>query len=63
MIRLNPKFTEGHFNYAVALAKLQRYPEAAREFEETLKLDPSHASARALLDKTVQLSSRKPKQP
>lgn len=62
VIRLNPKFTEGHFNYAVALAKFQRYPEAAREFEETLKLDPNHGSARALLEKAVQLSSRVPKQ-
>jgi tetratricopeptide (TPR) repeat protein len=63
VIRLNPKFTEGHFNYAVALAKLQRYPEAVREFEETLKLDPNRASARALLDKALALSSRAPRQP
>jgi predicted RNA polymerase sigma factor len=44
------------------LAKLQRYSEAVTEFEETLKLEPNHTSARSLLNRARELSSGIPKQ-
>jgi tetratricopeptide (TPR) repeat protein len=59
-VRLRPTSIEAHFNYGVALAKVRRYGEAAQQFEATLKLQPSHPSARALLDRAVQLNSNHP---
>lgn len=40
-----PSYSEGHFYYAWTLYHLNRYLEAAREFDKALELDPRNAKA------------------
>jgi len=49
-IALNPRHPGAHKNYAVALERLERYPEAAREYQLAYQLfrDKSHPLAREL---------------
>jgi hypothetical protein len=39
------------------LAKLQHFDQAAQQFEQTLKLQPNHPSARSMLERARQLSA------
>ncbi|MCX7604869.1 MAG: tetratricopeptide repeat protein [Bryobacteraceae bacterium] len=48
-LRANPRLVEVHFNLAVALSQLKRFPEAARHFRDFLKSYPNEARARQLL--------------
>ncbi len=48
-LKLDPKLVQVHFNLAVALGQLKRYPEAARHFRAFLKSYPNEARARQLL--------------
>jgi len=48
-LRLAPRDPETHYRLGVLLMRMGRKEEAARSFEETLRLDPDHASARAAL--------------
>lgn len=48
-LKINPKLVEVHFNLAVALGQLKRYPDAARHFRAFLRSYPNEARARQLL--------------
>jgi len=41
VVHLNPDYAMGHLNLGVALMKEGRLEQAAREFHETLRLDPN----------------------
>jgi tetratricopeptide (TPR) repeat protein len=45
-----PLSAEAHFHLGYALAMAERYDEAIAQFELTLRLDPSHVTARDALD-------------
>jgi FkbM family methyltransferase len=45
-LKLNPGFSEAHNNLGIALAELERWPEAMSAFEEALRLSPSNQLAR-----------------
>ena len=47
VLRLNPSSVKAHANLGVALLKLGRLEEAARQFDETLRLDPQNPQALA----------------
>ena len=51
---------DAHFNYGIALAKVQRYLDAAQQFQETLKLQPNYPSAQAMLSRAQQRISGGP---
>ncbi len=44
-IKLDPKFAEGHFRLAEAYIRLEAWPEAYRELQRTVTLDPDHLRA------------------
>lgn len=48
-VRLRPAFAEAHNNLGVALARSNRIPESALEYETALHLRPDYAQARANL--------------
>ncbi len=50
-VKLRPDSAAGHLNYGVALAKTRQFSAAAREFRETLRIEPTNAKARDFLDK------------
>ncbi len=41
--RLNPNDEDIHYNLGIALAKLEKYPEAVQEYQEALRLFPDYA--------------------
>jgi tetratricopeptide (TPR) repeat protein len=45
-IQLKPEFVEAHYNLGVALAKLQRFQEAAERFKAAIELRPDYPAAR-----------------
>lgn len=49
-IELDPNYTEAHFRLGRVYLREKNYTSAKQEFEATLKLDPSHASAKEELD-------------
>ena len=51
---LAPWWAEGHYKLALALAQVQRYPEATREMKHFLMLAPDAPEARAAQDKIYQ---------
>ena len=56
VVRLKPDFVEARFNYGVALAKQQRYAEAAQQFQATLQRQPDHSAAKSALERARQLA-------
>jgi len=46
---VNPTNARTHFNFGVLLGELNRFDEARREFEETIRLEPTYARAREYL--------------
>ena len=54
-VRLQPDFVNARFNYGVALAREQRYAEAAQQFQEVLRRQPDHAAAKSALARALQL--------
>jgi tetratricopeptide (TPR) repeat protein len=53
-VRLDLASADAHYNLGTALAGLGRPTEAAAEFSRALSLNPSHASARAQLERLQQ---------
>jgi tetratricopeptide (TPR) repeat protein len=51
-IKLDPKSADAHLWLAVALRKLNRNPEARKEFEKAIELNPARAWAKDQLAKT-----------
>ena len=45
----DPDLAEAHYNLGVALAELQRFPEAIAELKEAVSLDPESVDARVQL--------------
>ena len=56
VVRLQPDFVNARFNYGVALARQQRYAEAAQQFQETLRRQPDHSAAKSALERALQLA-------
>ncbi len=44
-LRINPSFTEAHYNMGVELVALNKWDEASTHFSEAIRLNPNHASA------------------
>jgi tetratricopeptide (TPR) repeat protein len=50
VVRFRPDFPRAHLNYGVALAKQGKLEPALKEFQFTLQLNPTNASARRYLE-------------
>ena len=49
-----------HFNYGVLLAKQNRLDEAQREFEATIRLEPTYTKAQEYLAQLQAMKKRTP---
>lgn len=56
-VRLAPGEPAAHFNLGNTYALLGRYPEAIREYEIVLQLNPVHAAAQAHLAEARRLAA------
>jgi tetratricopeptide (TPR) repeat protein len=54
-VTADPKFVEGHFNLAAALANQRKYEPAIQELQQVLALDPLAGDAKDMLAKLRQL--------
>jgi tetratricopeptide (TPR) repeat protein len=50
VVRLRPDFARAHLIYGVGLARQEKWPEALKEFQITLQLDPPNQFARQNLE-------------
>ena len=48
-VRSLPNWEDARLNYAVALAQIGRGPEAIRQFEEVLRINPANSVAKRAL--------------
>jgi tetratricopeptide (TPR) repeat protein len=49
-LKLNPEYTDAHYNLGIAYKEKGLLNEAIKEFEETLKIQPDHEKAREMLE-------------
>jgi tetratricopeptide (TPR) repeat protein len=59
-IEIDPKLTLAHFNLAMALLSARRLPEAERQLQTVLRLQPDNRLARRYLDRVERLQGRDP---
>jgi tetratricopeptide (TPR) repeat protein len=55
---LNDASAPTHYNLGLALSMLRQYPDAMREFESAVRIDPSHAEAQNNLGAMLHVAGR-----